>query len=84
LAHYGVQLGLFAPEGDAAHTRLRDTTTRVENVEVGHFRLDINRVPAVTANSTGPVVIDHITETAKPFWDKIGVYDYDGQNAKLD
>jgi hypothetical protein len=39
---------------------------------------------AIVANSTGPVTIDNIMDTAKPFWDKVGIYDYDGRNAKLD
>ena len=39
---------------------------------------------AIAANSTGPVTIDNIMDTAKGFWDKIEIYDYDGRNAKLD
>lgn len=39
---------------------------------------------AIVANSTAPVTIDNIMDTAKPFWDKLGIYDYDGRNAKLD
>jgi len=38
---------------------------------------------AILANSTGPVVIDSIIPSARPFWRKIGAFDDDGQNAKL-
>lgn len=37
----------------------------------------------IIANSTGPVTIDNIIPSARPFWRKIGVFDDDGQNAKI-
>ena len=39
---------------------------------------------ALVANSTEPITIDNIMNTTKPIWDKIGIYDYDGPNAKPD
>ncbi|HNT86913.1 MAG TPA: hypothetical protein PKL84_03520, partial [Candidatus Hydrogenedentes bacterium] len=39
---------------------------------------------ALTASNPQPIVIDNIMAPAKEFWDKAGIYDYDGINAKLD
>lgn len=95
----GVQgAGLW--ENEAVYSAIdTDTGARLGNVVVGitdgqidtlywiesHAKGAGTRIMrAIAANSTRPVTIDNIMDTAKGFWDKVGIYDYDGRNAKLD